>query len=455
MNISKELIQKYNIRAPRYTSYPTFPCWESDTISQNDWLDIVNTTFEESNQKEGISLYVHLPFCEVLCTYCACNTRITKNHKVEEGYITAVLSEWQMYMDRFEEKPQIRELHLGGGTPTFFSPKNLNRLIEGLLKDTNLHPDYEFCFEGHPNNTTKEHLQTLFDLGFRRVSFGIQDFDEKVQLTINRIQPYENVVKVTKDAREIGFTSINYDLIYGLPFQTLTSIRDTIEKVGKLMPDRIAFYSYAHVPWIKPGQRSYTEADLPDNDSKRALYELGREMLNLRGYQDIGMDHFALPADPLFKALEKKKLHRNFMGYTRGQTELLIGLGCSAISDAKYAYGQNLKKVEDYKNVVLEKKSAIYKGHKMSEEDLILRRCIISIACKGELKWEQDILKLIDGKIRSEIILLVKDGLIELDSQALKVTPLGQAFIRNICMTFDKRQRLKNLGEQPLFSKAI
>lgn len=332
------LIKKYNVPAPRYTSYPTVPYWDTAAFSATKWHQIVKKAFDETNEERGISLYIHLPFCESLCTYCGCNKRITKNHKVEDPYIEAVLEEWQMYKQIFGKKPILRELHLGGGTPTFFSPENLKWLVSTILKDVEIYPVHDFSFEGHPNNTTVEHLQVLYDQGFRRVSFGVQDLDLKVQVAINRIQPFKNVKHVTEAAREIGYTSINFDLIYGLPFQVLKGVGETIDKVGELMPDRIAFYSYAHVPWLKTGQRGYADEDLPDNEEKRRLYELGKEKLTALGYEDIGMDHFSLPEDTLYKAAKNGTLHRNFMGYTVCNTELLIGLGTSAISDAKYGY---------------------------------------------------------------------------------------------------------------------
>ncbi len=262
------LLRKYDVPTPRYTSYPTVPCWDSSTFTSEKWATVVQRTFDESNDEKGISLYIHLPFCESLCTYCACTTRITRNHKIEIPYIQAILKEWEHYKKLFGRKPTIREIHLGGGTPTFFTPKNLQWLITSLLEEVDLHPQYEFSFEGHPNNTTREHLQILFDLGFSRVSFGVQDLDEKVQRTINRLQPFENLERATKDAREIGYESVGVDLIYGLPFQTPFTVSDTIDKVLLLRPDRLSFYSYAHVPWLKPGQRGYEDADLPSASLK-------------------------------------------------------------------------------------------------------------------------------------------------------------------------------------------
>src|SRR5690606_6372049 len=272
------LIQKYNIPGPRYTSYPTVPYWNEDTFSVQKWTSSLVTSFNESNASEGISLYIHLPFCESLCTFCGCNKRITKQHSVEDIYLNAVLKEWNLYLNLFNEKPIIKEMHLGGGTPTFFSPDNLKRLIDGIFKDAKRADDYEFSFEGHPNNTTREHLQSLYNLGFRRVSYGVQDYNETVQKAIHRIQPFENVKYVTEQAREIGYTSVGHDIIFGLPFQTLEDVERTILKTKELLPDRLAFYSYAHVPWIKGnGQRGFNEDDLPTPEIKRKQYELGKK----------------------------------------------------------------------------------------------------------------------------------------------------------------------------------
>ena len=219
--MSVSLIQKYNVPGPRYTSYPTVPYWDENNFSQQLWNETLKKSFDESNTTEGISLYIHLPFCESLCTFCGCNKRITKNHAVEKNYIEAILKEWSLFCKILDAKPIIKEIHLGGGTPTFFSTENLESLINGIFCHASKAENYEFSFEGHPNNTTREHLQTLYDLGFRRVSFGVQDYSEKVQKAIHRIQPFHNVAKVTYWAREIGYTSIGHDLIFGLPFQEL------------------------------------------------------------------------------------------------------------------------------------------------------------------------------------------------------------------------------------------
>lgn len=438
--LSKHLIDKYNVAAPRYTSYPTVPYWNKDAFDKQLWAEHVKSAFEFSNRKDGISLYIHLPFCESLCTYCGCNTRITKNHAVEEPYINALLKEWAIYCNIFKDHPVIKEIHLGGGTPTFFSPANLKHLIKSILVNADVHPEADFGFEGHPANTTYEHLKVLYDLGFRRLSLGIQDFDPKVQFIINRIQTFDQVKEVTEWARQIGYTSVNYDLIYGLPLQTFGSLADTVEKVSLLMPDRIAFYSYAHVPWIKPGQRRFTEKHLPSADEKRALYDLGHSMLTALGYNDIGMDHFALPDDALYIAEQTKKLHRNFMGYTHQYTRLLVGLGVSSISDTWDAYAQNVKNVEEYIAIVSNNELPVVKGHFLSAEDMIIRKHILNIMCKGGTEWnhrEEPCYGLLEGLERIQG--LAEDGLVDLNSYRLMVTPTGKRFLRNICMALDAR----------------
>jgi oxygen-independent coproporphyrinogen-3 oxidase len=435
---TQNLINKYHVAAPRYTSYPTVPYWNTDVPDISQWKESVKFSFDQSNSADGISLYVHLPFCESLCTYCGCNTRITRNHQVEDPYIQAVLKEWALYREVFADKPKIKEIHLGGGTPTFFAAENLRLLINGLTSDADLHPDAEFSFEAHPNNTREDHLRTLYDLGFRRLSLGIQDFDPKVQKIINRMQSFEQVKAVTELARKIGYHSINFDLIYGLPLQTYEGLGDTIFQVEKLMPDRIAFYSYAHVPWIKPGQRSFTEADLPSVEEKQRLYELGRQMFTSMGYEEIGMDHFALNTDSLFKAEHSGKLHRNFMGYTHQYTQLMVGLGVSSISDSWFAFAQNVKKVEDYLEIVNSGNLPVFKGHHLSEEDLIIRKHILNLMCKGKTDWNMNeplIDAMVSGLERAKT--LQEDGLLIIRDHSLTVTPLGKRFLRNICMAFD------------------
>lgn len=451
------LVQKYNVPGPRYTSYPTVPYWEESSFSPEIWNATVLKSFKESNSSEGLSLYIHLPFCESLCTFCGCHKRITKRHEVENPYITALLKEWSLYCDVFPEKPLIKEIHLGGGTPTFFSPDNLERLLTGILEKAEKAAQYEFSFEGHPNNTSRAHLQKLYNLGFRRVSFGVQDYAAKVQTAINRIQPFHNVAKVTFWAKEIGYTSISHDLVFGLPFQTLEDEIDTIEKTNSLAPDRLAFYSYAHVPWIKGnGQRGFKDEDVPKDDAKRRLYEVGKGLLVEKGYLEIGMDHFAQKEDTMYTAFKEGKLHRNFMGYTASKTQVMIGLGVSSISDSWYAFSQNEKELEAYFNRLERNELPILKGHLLTNEDLIIRKHILNLMCQFYTTWENDAFyfNTLLPDILYHLDELKNDKLIEITHNRLTVTEQGKPFVRNICMAFDLRLK-RNAPTTQLFSMTI
>lgn len=454
--MDKNLIQKYNIPGPRYTSYPTVPFWNPEGILMEDWKETIKKSFDQTNDKEGISLYIHLPYCESLCTFCACHKRITKRHSVEDPYIETVLKEWKLYVNLFKKTPKIKEIHLGGGTPTFFSPDNLKRLIEGIFKHAEKTDNYEFSFEGHPNNTTKEHLQTLFDLGFTRNSFGIQDYDPIVQKAINRIQSFENVKRVTDLSREIGYKSISHDIIFGLPHQKISSIKDTIAKTIKLMPDRIAYYSYAHVPWIKGvGQRGFNEKDLPADAEKRKLYEVGKQLFFDNGYYEIGMDHFALPTDSLYKAMKNKKLHRNFMGYTASKTQLMIGLGVSSISDSWYSFAQNEKNEMLYTAKVNNGQIPIFRGHLLTKEDLIIRKHILNLMCNLETSWQDEALKFKElPQVLDSLKEMVDDDLISILENGIKIKEKGRMFVRNVCMAFDVHLKRKK-PETRIFSMTI
>lgn len=454
--MSNSLVNKYNIAGPRYTSYPTVPYWNGNTFSVEKWKASLVHSFKESNVKEGLSLYIHLPFCESLCTFCGCNKRITKQHTVELPYINAVLKEWRLYLELFDETPVIKELHLGGGTPTFFSPENLKFLISEILRTSKRALDYEFSFEGHPNNTTWEHLQALYDVGFRRVSYGVQDYNETVQKAIHRIQPFENVKKATKMARDIGYASVGHDIIFGLPFQTLNHVEDTILKTKSLLPDRLAFYSYAHVPWIKGnGQRGFQDSDLPSASLKRAQYELGKTLLAEVGYEEIGMDHFALKTDALYQSMENGKLHRNFMGYTASKTQAMIGLGVSSISDSWYGFAQNAKDIKSYYEILKSDTLPVFRGHILNNEDLIVRQHILNLMCRFKTVWGnkyQNFEELPDALIQLKE--MEADGLVLIDSNKLTITEKGKPFVRNVCMAFDVLLKRKQPDAQ-LFSMTV
>lgn len=452
--MDKNLINKYNIPGPRYTSYPTVPYWEQKYFSLSSWEQTLKKSFKESNKKEGISLYLHLPFCESLCTFCACHKHITKRHEVERTYIDTLLKEWELYLALLEEKPIIKELHLGGGTPTFFSPENLKFLLNRLLSKATIADTPEFSVEGHPNNTTYAHMKVLYDLGFRRISFGVQDLDPKVQKAINRIQPFENVKKVTEQAREIGYESISHDLVFGLPFHTLEKMQYTISKIKELSPDRIAFYSYAHVPWVKGvGQRGFDEDDLPSPEEKRQLYEMGKSIFEQMGYVEIGMDHFSLKEDKLYQAAIHKTLHRNFMGYSASKTQVMIGLGMSAISDSWYSFAQNSKSLKEYTALVEKGSIPVTKGHILTEEDLLIRKHILNLMCNLETNFSQLPVENV-SEIKHRLSEMEKDELIYYQGDTMFVTEKGRIFVRNICMAFDLRM-LRNKPETSIFSMTI
>lgn len=456
--MKNSLMQKYNVPGPRYTSYPTVPYWDEIGFTTMAWKQTCVAAFNESNEAEGISLYIHLPFCESMCTFCGCNKRITKRHDVELPYIQAVLKEWEMYCGLFKKRPRIKELHLGGGTPTFFSPENLQALIKGILRYGDRMPNYEFSFEGHPNNTTRAHLQVLYDLGFRRVSFGVQDYNETVQKAIHRIQPFHNVAKVTFWAREIGYTSISHDLVFGLPFQTLDSCIDAIEKTKSLNPDRLAYYSYAHVPWIKgSGQRGFDESNLPKDEEKRHLYEAGKELLSKKGFYEIGMDHFALETDSMYKAFKDGGLHRNFMGYNAGKTQLMIGLGVSSISDSWYSFAQNEKTLEEYYQRISAGEFPVFRGHLLSEEDLLIRKHILNLMCRFETSWEPNGANYFAElpEVLESLSEMEQDGLITFGvNNKIIVTEKGKPYVRNVCMAFDLRLKRK-APDTRLFSMVV
>ncbi|MBT3647469.1 MAG: oxygen-independent coproporphyrinogen III oxidase [Flavobacteriales bacterium] len=447
-----KLIDKYNVPGPRYTSYPTVPYWDNDP-SEADWKEHVSSAFSAYNISDGISVYIHLPYCESLCTFCGCTTRITVNHGVEEPYIEALLKEWDLYLELFDGKPQIKELHLGGGTPTFFSPTHLKKLFKGIIGKSELHPSAELGFEANPKTTSHAHLKVMADLGFKRLSLGIQDFDPVVQKTINRVQSFSQVKQVTDWARDLGYDSINYDLVYGLPFQTQKSIENTVDLVSLLRPDRIAFYSYAHVPWVKPGQRSFTDKDLPEGTEKHSMYVKGKRLLTEAGYIEIGMDHFALPEDHLSVAFRARKMHRNFMGYTTQTSKLMIGLGVSAISDTWSSFGQNVKVVEEYIRSIDEGTIPIFRGHMLSEEDMEIRKIILELMCSFKSSISSEASRSLSTNLET-LKEMEKDSLVRINDRGVTVTKKGRAFVRNICMAFDQRL-IANKPETQIFSMTV
>lgn len=450
--MSISLFEKYNTRIPRYTSYPTVPDWNKVAPTQKEWFSILNQNYDP---QDGLSIYIHLPFCEALCTYCGCNKRITKNHAVENPYIEAVLKEWEIYVDNLNEKPRIKEIHLGGGTPTFFHHTKLERLISGILKSSELIENADLSFEAHPNSTTYEHLETLAQLGFNRISIGVQDVSPEILSAINRHQTIEEINNVTQWARDLNYSSVNYDIIYGLPFQVDTNIKQTIETIKTNRPDRIALYSYAHVPWKSNSQRAFTIDDIPQGSEKARLYNLSKTLLKTLDYKTVGMDHFCLESDPLYQSMIKGKMHRNFMGYTPNYTTCSIALGASSISDAWNMYVQNEKTVEKYQDAINDSRLPIIKGHHLNNEESNMRKAFLDLMCRNELDLTANpkVLNQIKPHLPN-LKELAKDNIVKLDREKVSVTSKGQFFIRNICSSIDPIFQ-SSVDTQNKFSAAI
>lgn len=447
----KDLLAKYDVPAPRYTSYPTVPYWE-EAPSTEQWVTHLRSTLNES--AEGWSLYLHIPYCESLCTFCGCNNIITKDHKRENPYVEMIIKEWQLYVQAVPElktRP-LKHIHLGGGTPTFLSAEALVTMLKPILDSVTLaDKDFEGSIEVDPRRTNVEQLKALRELGFNRVSMGVQDFNPEVQRLVNRIQPLSITADLTKAARDLGYTSVNFDLIYGLAKQTPESIRDTAEKTVELRPDRIALYSFALVPWIKPQQRLFKDEELPRAAEKRELYEIARGVLLKAGYVEVGMDHFALPTDNLALAMSNKTLHRNFMGYTDQKTDILLGLGVSSISETPFSFHQNEKVLPVYEQSLNEDKIPTFRGHVLTEEDRLRRQQILKLMTDFEVEFhslEQE------EKAAQFLSVMIQDDLLEIRDHKLLVHENGRPFLRNACVFFDERLKTKQ-PQTKIFSQSI
>lgn len=444
-----ELVAKYDVPGPRYTSYPTVPYWQR-APTQAEWFEHLERAIARSREAgQGASLYLHVPFCRSLCHYCGCNTFISRDPSVSGPYVDTLLAEWRLYVERVG-RVRLDELHVGGGTPTYLSAELLHRMLGGVLGQLDVSTDAELSIEADPRVTTADQLEVLGRLGFTRLSLGIQDFDETVQHAVNRHQTVDQVREVTEAARRSGFTGVNYDLIYGLPKQTPAGVERTIALVRDLKPDRIAFYGYAHVPWMKSFQRKFEDSDVPAGSDKRRLYELGRALLLEAGYREIGLDHFALPDDGLWRAYAEGRMHRNFMGYTERSTMPIFGLGVSSIGDTWTAYAQNEKTVPDWSKRVLAGELPIARGHVLDEEDLVLRRHITELMTRFETACAAPLLRDVSARLAP----LADDGLVALGDDTVKVTDAGRPFVRNVCMAFDARLA-RQAPDRPLFSRTV
>ncbi|MGZ3806547.1 MAG: oxygen-independent coproporphyrinogen III oxidase [Bacteriovorax sp.] len=442
-----DLITKYNRPAPRYTSYPPVPYW-TNAPDESHWISHLQKSYDE---KKGVDLYVHVPFCESLCYYCGCNRTITKNHDVEEKYLGLVLKEWGLYKTKLGFVPKINSLHFGGGTPTFLSSKNLESLIVLLLE--NKSEVFVGSVEVDPRTVLEAHLDVFKRHGINRVSLGIQDFDPLVQKAINRHQSPEMVSALVQSLRERHFDSINFDLIYGLPKQTLKSISETFDVVSDLRPDLIAFYSYAHLPEKIKNQRLIREEDLPTPQEKRELYLAGKKILEEKGYVEIGMDHFALPGSFLHKAMLEKKLHRNFMGYVDKKTGILIGLGPTSISDSSLSFVQNAKDIKSYEEAINGERLPLSTGHTHSKEDLLIQDLILKLMCQHELDLSSKESIPFWQEIKSDLEEFRNDGIIEFSGEKMMMRNQGKGFVRNVALSFDFHYRTKLTSAK--FSQSI
>ena len=433
--LSAELLARHGAPTPRYTSYPTVAQWHSPPSTAR-WLADLDAALTDGAQ-QGLSLYVHVPFCAALCTFCGCHMRVVRNHALARPYVDTLLREFALYRERLgRDRLPLGELHLGGGTPNFLPPGELDRLLGGLLGAAEVRADASLAIEADPRLVTHEQLGVLRRHGINRISYGVQDLDPRVLEIVNRLTTPAQVQDAVDGARAAGIATVSFDLIYGLPLQTQESLRLTMDAVEQLRPEQIAFYPYAHVPWIKPSQRQFTEADLPEGEDRRRLYLYGRERLAAMGHVEIGMDQFALPENALARAARAGRLHRNFMGYTPVATRALLGLGVSAMSDTRASLAQNEKSQQRHELRVAAGELPLQRGHVLDEQDRRRRDHIFALLTRYQTHWSGE-----DAGLRAEVEPrlsgLVADGLIESTPALLGVTETGRAFLRSICAAFD------------------
>jgi len=455
-HISVDLLRRYNVPGPRYTSYPTAPVWR-EGFGPGEYERVLVES-RERQHPAPLSLYVHLPFCERLCYFCACTVVISGNHSVEEPYLSTLEREIEWVSSRAGADREVVQLHWGGGTPTYFSPERAGRLAGQLRGAFRFADDAEVSVEIDPRVTTREHLEVLRAMGFNRVSMGVQDFDPKVQESINRIQSPEQTGSLVAAARELGYGGINIDLIFGLPRQTPESFATTIERVLAIGPDRLAVYSYANVPWMKKHQK-LLEPELPSEREKFEIFRAALTRFTEAGYEYIGMDHFARPDDELARARRDRTLHRNFQGYTTKAGTDLLGLGMSAIGAIGDAFVQNRRDLAGYRAAVDAEGAATFRGFHLSFDDRIRRAVIANMLCHGVvvipqieaaygIRFRDYFADALEG-----LAPCAEDGLVEISASELRATPLGRVFLRNLAMPFDAY--LPAQLEKPVFSRTL
>ena len=455
LEVTPEMIQRYNRPGPRYTSYPTVPVWKEGEFAD----DYAASLHKEGQNEQPLSLYVHIPFCQQLCTFCGCNKYITNNSNIVEKYLTALEQEIAGVTERLGQRKKLAQIHFGGGTPTFLNPEQLSRVVEMIVSRFDALEDCEWAFEANPRVTTTKQLEVLYELGFRRVSFGVQDLDPAIQRAINRNQTAEQSWETLETARSLGYKSINLDLVYGLPLQTQHGFRKTLEEVNKMRPDRLAVYSFAYLPGMfKTHERAIKEKDLPTPEEKINIYLEAINFFAEAGYVMIGMDHYALPEDELAQALKNRTLHRNFMGYTTLHNMAQIGVGVSAISDFGDSYWQNPKELDQYMEETANNKLIPRRGLLLEKEDQLRRKVIETLMCHGEITI-QDFEFLYELDFRqhfaeawTQLEKFEEEGLVKLSPAKIELTPLGMLFTRNLAMPFDRHLKA---GGTPKFSNTV
>ena len=456
LRVSEEFLAKYNRPGPRYTSYPTAPVW-NDAFGPDD----LERVHEKSDRAQApVSLYMHIPFCESLCLFCACNVIIQKDKAVAPPYLGVLKRELEHISRSVSKERPVVQFHWGGGTPTYLTPAQIEDLFGAARDGFNFAPDAEIGIEVDPRVTSRAHLETLRRLGFNRLSMGIQDIHPDVQKAINRIQPFEMTRDLIATARALGFDSINVDLIYGLPHQTPERFGHTVEQILELAPDRVALFSYAHVPWLKKQQGAFASF-LPEGMQKFEIFRVGMLKFLEAGYLYIGMDHFAKPGDELAVSQRNRTLHRNFQGYTTKAGADLYGMGVTAISGIQDAYAQNHRDLPSWEKAVADRGIATMRGYHLSEDDRLRRSVISRLLChtivvKDEVSREFGID--FDEYFAEELRRLEpsrQDGLVLLDRGEIRATWLGRIFIRNLAMVFDPYLEKQQLIAKPLFSKTL
>ncbi len=454
LDIREEDLMTYIQPGPRYTSYPTANVW-SEQFTDQDLMDELRV----GGGRRGLSLYVHIPFCEKLCHFCACNRVIDKSHSRENDFVNKLAQEIQLVQRQLDPYRLVEQLHWGGGTPTYLAPQQILRLADALKSSFSFSANAELSVEVNPVVTRHDHIDSLREVGFNRISMGVQDFDIEVQSAINRHQTFEQTEWLNFYARDAGFSGVNLDLIYGLPKQNLYRFEKTLKLVSQLKPDRLAVYSFANVPWKQPFHRKFSDEDLPEGLEKVKLYLLAKGYLEAEGYVPVGMDHFALPGDELAIAARERRLHRNFMGYTTRPELDLIGLGPSAISIFGLVQAQNAKHLVEYEKRIHQARCATAVGHRLTFDDEVRRDLIASIMCNFEVQvtaLESKFNISFPDYFKEELENLQhfeRAGMLNFGSNRIEVLGRGKILVRNIAMVFDRY--LSKSREERKFSSTI